>query len=243
MTNIQLYTVDHRYPARTKDGGIVRSLIVDRDCFSPNLTYADMCAQYAVWQGLVLAADANSIVGFQGYRKHLDFRPGATVKGDWVDMTMAEFKAYQEWQKHYAAPNIEFDLRDADILTAPPFDVSYNTNIEEDFKLSASATDWEHMKKTMLRFGDFDFSIKYVVGYCNIVTTVDVFNKWMTLWNMVRAYLERSMFYPCPDPGPRPDIYLPRRMAFLSERIFSIWLASSGLKAQQLPLLVCWEYK
>ena len=238
MKPVHLFTVDHRYPSRTEGGGCVQSLVVGVDCQSPGPSYADMCAQYHIWP----CWPEYQIVGFQGYRKHLDFRPGVTVKGDWVAVTVPEFKEYQAWQKHSGAYNVQLLLKDCDMLTNPPFDVSYNTNIGEDFSLSASAKDWGALVAVMKKYGDFDFGITTVTSYCNLVTTGQVFNRWMEFWWQVVNDMQFKMEESCSDPGPRPDIYLPRRMAFLSERIFSIWLNSAGLKVKPLPLLVCWEY-
>jgi hypothetical protein len=156
-------------------------------------------------------------------------------------MTPNEFHNYQEWQKDHAAHNIRSLLADCDVLTNPPFDVSYNLNIAEDFKRSASIEDWGALEMVMRRHGDFDFTMPTVTSYCVLTATFPVFNKWMRFWWKIVRELE-PLLKPS-NYGPRPDIYLPRRMAFLSERVFSLWLNTSGLKVKPLPLLVCWEYK
>lgn len=237
MTPVHLFTVNHRKPEWDPTGGIVKSLIVGgKGTIEPSL--ADMQAQ--CW-GMTYGP-TYGIVGFQGYRKHLDFRHGAEVKGDWVDMTPKEFRNYQEWQQKYAAHNIRSLLSDCDILTNPPFDVSYNTNIAEDFKVSASTADWGALEYVMKKHGKFDFGITTITSYCVLTTTFPVFNEWMKFWKSIIDDLRSALPAKCFDPGPRPDIYLPRRLAFLSERMFSLWLASAGYKVKPLPLLVCWEY-
>jgi hypothetical protein len=240
MIPVNLFTVDHRKPAWDPTGGIVTSIRLDKvTTLFRGLSFADMEAQYLVWKN----GPTYGIIGFQGYRKHLDFRHGAEVTGDWVSMTPNEFRNYQKWQQDKAAHNIQSLLSDCDILTNPPFDVSYNTNIAEDFKVSASTEDWGALENVMRRYGEFDFTIPTVTSYCVLTTTFPVFNEWMKFWWKIVCELEKVVHLPCRDPGPRPDIYLPRRMAFLSERIFALWLHSSGLKVKPLPLLVCWEYK
>jgi hypothetical protein len=135
-----------------------------------NPTFSDMLAQYHVWRGPPPVA-ADDIVGFQGYRKLLDFRFGREVQGIWVELTPLEFRQYQIWQQDCAEGNIRHYLADSDILTAPPYDVSHNGNIAEDFKQSASASDWDAMEQVMKQHGDFDFKITGVPGFCNLTTT------------------------------------------------------------------------
>ena len=237
MTPVNLFTVNHRKPAWDPAGGIVTSIRLDKvTTLFKGLSFADMEAQYLVWQ----TGPTYGIIGFQGYRKHLDFRHGAEVKGDWVDMTPNEFRNYQTWQHDSAAHNVRSLLSDCDVLTNPPFDVSYNLNIAEDFKRSASIEDWGALETVMRRHGDFDFAMTTVTSYCVLTATFPVFNEWMKFWWKIVRELE-PLLKPS-DYGPRPDIYLPRRLAFLSERIFSLWLNKSGLKVKPLPLLVCWEY-
>ena len=238
MIPVNLFTVGHRKPVWNPTGGIVTNLIVGgKESIEPSL--ADMQGQ--CW--VMAHGPTYGIVGFQGYRKHLDFRHGAEIKGDWVNMTPNEFHNYQEWQKSHAAHNIRSLLADRDILTNPPFDVSYNTNIAEDFKVSASTADWDALEMVMRRHGDFDFKLTTVTSYCVLTTTFPVFNEWMKFWRKVIIDLRIALPAKCVDPGPRPDIYIPRRLAFLSERMFSLWLASSEYTVKPLPLLVCWEYK
>lgn len=248
---VNLYTVDHHDPFCNPDGGIVTTFPVGpRDSLLGTVTFADMVAQYFMWRGKDLVYPPipatpqfkpDDIIGFQGYRKHLDFRLRRDVKGDFVSLDALEFRQYQIWQQDCAGPNIEFLLQDCDILTNPPYSVAHNKGIKEDWCISASATDWAEMERVMKQYGEFDFNIPTVTSYCVFTGTHTVFDEWMTFWWKVVCELVQTLPVPCPDPGPRPDIYLPRRMAFLSERIYSLWLASSRLRTQALPLIVCWE--
>jgi hypothetical protein len=236
---VKLYTVDHHHPPLSPDGGIVSNFPVSAgDSLLGNSTFADMLAQYWQWRHGDLEP---YIIGFQGYRKHLDFRLGREVKGPWVSVTPIEFRQYQLWQQDCAGPNIEYMLKDHDILVAPAFDVSYNVNIAEDFKRSASVADWNELERTMKRYGEFDFAFTGVPGYCNLTTTGAIFNQWMKLWWKVVCDLTLALPETCGDPGPNPPVYMARRMAYLSERLFAIWLHSSGLRVKYLPHLICRE--
>lgn len=244
---VKLYTIDHHQPPCNPDGGIVSNYIVSKgDTLLGTTTFADMVPQYYFWRGCGIDKDwermlSSPIIGFQGYRKHLDFRLNRQLRGDWVSLDPIEFRQYQIWQQDFAVANIEDLLENCDILTNSPYDVTHNNNIAEDFCKSASATDWYELVNVLKRHGITEFDIPTVTSYCVFTGTREAFNKWMTFWWSVVPELLDLLPAECPDPGPRPDIYLPRRMAFLSERIYSLWLHNVGLRTKALPLLVCWE--
>lgn len=244
---VKLYTVDHHYPSCSEDGGIVTTYPVGKgDTLWGSSTFADMVAQYFIWSQpfqyhTFTGVKDDDIIGFQGYRKHLDFRLRREVKGDFVSLDRLEFRQYQIWQQDCAGPNIEHLLSDCDILTNSPYDVTHNGGMRKDFYKSASETDWDIMEHILRKHGITDFDMPTVTSYCVFTGTGKVFDEWMKLWWSVVCELVQILPPNCPDPGPRPDIYLPRRMAFLSERIYSLWLASSGYRTKALPLLVCWE--
>jgi hypothetical protein len=244
VRGISLYTVDHHNPPLTKRDGFVRVFPIDpkTDHLYGEKTFADMIAQFGVWQGI----DDNNIkyddiVGFQGYRKHLDFRLRREVKGDWVSLDPIEFRQYQIWQADHAAQNIAFLLQDCDILTNPPYDVTHNGGLKQDWIKSASIIDWKIMENILRVAGVDDFDIPTVTSYCVFTGTGETFDKWMNFWWPIARALIEELPPTCPDPGPRPDIYLPRRLAFLSERVYSLWLHSRKIRTKPLPLLVCWE--
>ncbi len=238
---VKLYTVDNHIPPCNPDGGIVTNFPVGKDdSLLDNSTFADMVAQYWEWRISAPIHD-DDIIGFQGYRKHLDFRFGREVKGDWVSTDPVLFRYYQIWQQDYAESNIKSMLASTDILTNPPYDVTHNGGIRKDFYVSASETDWDIMEHILRKYGVTNFDLPTVTSYCVFTGTGKVFDEWMKFWWEVVCELTQMLPPNCPDPGPRPDIYLPRRMAFLSERIYSLWLDHSGLRTKALPLLFCQE--
>jgi len=217
----------------------VSTFVVSKgDTILGNDTFADLLAHWMGWRSNM---NDDDIIGFQGYRKHLDFRIPRVIKGDWVDLDRAEFRQYQIWQQDCAEPNIRQLLADCDILTNPPYDVTHNGGIVNDFCISASQTDWEAMVRVLRRHDIKEFDIPTVTSYCVFTGTGKIFHEWMTFWWDVVCELTAMLPITCPDPGSRPDIYLPRRMAFLSERIYSLWLHNRRLRTKALPLLVCWE--
>lgn len=73
----------------------------------------------------------------------------------------------------------------------------------------------------------------------HFVTRAPVFNRFMEWWwpraEEIRARIKSIDVH---DPA-----YLRRPMAYLSERIFSMWLDHSGLSMVEVPLLRCWDAK
>jgi hypothetical protein len=253
VRGINLYTVDHHNPPLTQSEGFVRTIQIGKgDALLGNSTFADMMAQYRVWRGGDCITDRptreifnyvlhGDIIGFQGYRKHLDFRLRRQVRGDWISLDPVEFRQYQIWQADYAAQNIAFLLQDCDVLTNPPYDVTHNGGLKQDWIKSASIIDWKIMEDILRSHGVRDFDIPTVTSYCVFTGTGKIFDQWMNFWHPVACALIEELPQTCPDPGPRPDIYLPRRLAFLSERVYSLWLHSREIRTKPLPLLVCWE--
>jgi hypothetical protein len=73
----------------------------------------------------------------------------------------------------------------------------------------------------------------------HFVTRAPVFNRFMEWWwphaEEIRSRIKSE--------DVRDLAYLARPMAYMSERIFSMWLDHSGLSKAQVPLLTCWEAK
>jgi hypothetical protein len=59
----------------------------------------------------------------------------------------------------------------------------------------------------------------------------------MRFWNRVRLELEPLVLS---EDAVTPE-YRGRAMAFLSERIWSLWLDSTQLRVKEFPLLRCWD--
>jgi Domain of unknown function (DUF4422) len=236
---IDIFTIHHIRENATPSVGVVTSFVVGEDDasgdnISNRTTYADWRAHYFVWRN----KPDLEIVGFQGYRKHINFRDAL---GGWTTVPLPYFREYQSWLRDWDGIGLREILGQYDILVTDPFDISYNLDMTTDFKRSASASDWEAMMSVMRRHGVFDYRLPFITSHSMYVTKAAVFRDWMAFWWSVVSELEPLV--KSPDPGPRPDIYVPRAMAFLSERIFSIWLHSSGLKVKTLPLLTCWDAK
>ena len=237
MTPGWMHTIDFNRPRISPGGGSVTSFVVGEDDqwgkvgWAPGPTYADVRAQYWAWNNLDL-----DIVGFQGYRKHFNFRDDR----DWTSRSaesgapgvpIAEFLEYQEWLRNW--DGIEARMAGYDILVTPRFHLADNDTV--DYCRTRCAADWCSLIEVMCKHGDFNYRLQdlhqnlYVARKC-------AFYQYMRFWNKIVRELE-----PMVNTTNAPDWYKVRPMAVLSERIFNIWLHSSGLKVGIVPLIICWE--
>ena len=225
--------MNYDHPGRTAqpEGGIVRSFVAgvsDRsgDNIADRAGYADARAMYWVWKNLV-----PDVVGFHGYRKHVNFR-GDTA--GWTRVSLPHFRLYQEWLAGWDGSGIRSLLREHDLIVTTPYRFGAGEDMTSDFRRSRSARDWAALQDVM--GGGFDYRLPYVHNMF-FVTSAPLFREYMSFWWGICGKLEPLVTSEdATDPS-----YKARAMAFLSERIFSLWLHRSGLSYVELPLLVCWE--
>lgn len=239
MRHIDLFSVYYRplmqpgivFPPH---GGIVKPLVCDELVGIPERSrYCDFRAYYHVWKYW----QPKGIVGFQGYRKHFNFRDDI---GDytWAISSLAAFKDYQEWLFKWDGKGIVNMLKTYDILCTVPFDVRYNIDMTEDFNRSRSSEDWKALVWVMSKYGDFDFHLPYIDNPF-FITTAPIFKLFMQFWWKIVEELDPLV----KSLDAQHSDYPPRAMAFLSERIFGIWLDAQNLNVGRVPLLICWEAK
>ena len=201
------------------------------DNISGLVTYADMRAPYWIWKN----RDDLDIIGFHGYRKFLDFRNIFAASG-WFDVGIGDFREYQKWLAEYDGEYIRWLLSQYDIIVAHPFDCSYNGDIGQDFRRSRSVADWLIFEDVMPYTSGEYVRTKHIYPM-HFVTRAPVFNRFMEWWwpraEEMRARIKSIDVH--------DHAYLRRPMAYLSERIFSMWLDHSGLSMVEVPLLRCWE--
>jgi hypothetical protein len=193
--------------------------------------YCDMGAPYTVWKHGAIPP----IIGFHGYRKQLNFRDELVHQG-WFDTDLLTFREYQRWLA--AQPGVTFNklLVEHDILVVEPFDCKHNNGMAEDFALTRSENDWEALEAVMNEHGEFNFDTNFIRPM-HFVCRDYVFHRWMRFWDKVRQELEPLILS---EDAVTPE-YPSRAMAFLSERIWSLWLDSTMLRVKEFPLLRCWD--
>jgi len=240
MRKIELYAINYKCPERSQVlyGGISHEFICGQsDRIGDNIahleTYADMRAPYWIWKN----RDDLDIIGFHGYRKFLDFTPPHT-NPTWIEVSLADFHRYQKWLSEYDGESIRWLLSQYDLIVTTPFDCSYNGNIGEDFRRSRSVADWEIFENVM-PYTSMEYIVTKHIYPMHFVTRVPVFNRFMEWW-WPRAEEIRSRIKSI---DVHDAAYAKRPMAYISERIFSMWLDHSGLSIFKVPLLICWEAK
>ena len=241
MRNIELYAINYDHGGRhvfVPFGGISKSFVCGKDDRVgdgiPNLeTYADMRAPYWIWKN----RDDLDIIGFHGYRKFLDFR-NILKAPIWCEVGVGDFRVYQEWLAAYNGEYIQWLLSQYDIIVTSPFDCSYNGNIGEDFRISRSPADWKVFEDVMPYTAGEYYRTRHIYPM-HFVTRAPVFNRFMEWW-WPRAEEIRSRIRSI---DVHDAAYAARPMAYLSERMFSMWFDHSGLSMFKVPLLQCWDAK
>ena len=235
---IELYAINHDVAGYQPSpfGGISKEFICGLDDRSgdgiPDLqTYADMRAPYWIWRN----RDDLDIIGFHGYRKFLDFK--SQRKPYWYDVPLYAFRDYQTWLASYSGRYIQELLAQYDMIVAPAFDCSYNINIAEDFRRSRSPDDWQVFEDVM-PYSRAQCQTPFIRPM-HFVTRAPVFNRFMEWWwphaEQIRARIKSA--------DARDAAYLHRPMAYISERIYSLWLDRSELTFIEMPLMICWGAK
>jgi len=230
---ISIYSINYDNPRREPQpvGGIARSFVAglsdrDGDTIADRDSYADARAMYWVWKNAPL-----DIVGFHGYRKHIDFRGDAT---GWTAVSLPAFRAYQEWLAGWDGADVVSLLRQCDIIVTSPYRCAAGEDMTSDFQRSRSPRDWAALQEVM--GGGFEYRLPYIHNMF-FVTTAPLFRAYMRFWWGVCQRLEPLVTSEdATDPA-----YRARAMAYLSERIFGMWLHRSGLAYVELPLLICWD--
>jgi hypothetical protein len=240
MRKIEIYAIDHVRPRGIRPifGGISKQFICGYDDLhgvgiSSFETYADMRAPYWIWKN----RDDLDIIGFHGYRKFLDFQNLLRVPA-WYEVGIGDFRVYQEWLAKYDGQYIQELLAQHDIIVAPTFNCAYNLDMEIDFRRSRSSHDWD-VFMDLLPPNVRPYVARPYIRPMHFVTRASVFNRFMEWWwplaEAIRVGIESK---DATDPA-----YLHRPMAYLSERMYSLWLDSSGLSMVEVPLLQCWDVK
>lgn len=220
-------------------GGIVREFMVGLDDIGElDPRWCDMAAPYHIWKhkdALEPQWSVPPIIGFHGYRKHINFRDPFATR--WTEVDALGFRTYQEWLiKELTGDKLNLMFRAFDVLTVKPFDCSYNLNMAVDYRISRSAQDWAVFEDVMRAHGNFNFETPFIRPM-HFVAEDHIFFKWMRFFDKVRKDLEPLI----KSEDAHNELYPPRALAFLAERMWSLWLDASGLRIKELPLMICWN--
>lgn len=199
--------------------------------------YADFRVLDAKWR--YHTGPPPAFIGFFGYRKYLGV-PGLPIVNPepahalgWFNLTKENFNYYRDqWAKYDGAPLLPL-LATYDIITAPPFPLGIN--LITDFAQSRSDHDADMLRDTLRDYGWVSSSM-HINAYI-FITRWEVFNRFMEEVEDLR----RDLYAKITAEDSKDKAYTERPMAYIMERLFSLWLEQSGLSATTLPLLHCWE--
>lgn len=242
-TPIVLYSINHK-KGDPIVGGVAKEFVVGEDDEGALLPgYCDMIAPYHIWYKQLVPA----IVGFHGYRKHMNFRDawdnvlrtGPQLAPGWEAAEHNRFLQYQRWLVEWDAREITHDwMQKHDVLTVEPFKLPAGLGMAEDYALSRSALDWGVLEG-ILRQRGFDnaaLDTPYIRPM-HFVMRDHTFCRWMRFWDDIRRELEPAIF----SDDAKSEVAKTRALAFLSERIWSLWLDRAQLRVKTFPLMICWE--
>lgn len=238
---IELYVIDHRGNDDEQiPGKIIASYFHEEHPLGQR--YADYNALYAVWTDEYRIGPPPAIVGFMGYRKYicfgqaLDWEDPNIRQGHapgWYNCSRPVFDYYRGWLAKWDGAEILPMLAQHDIIVTPPFLLG-DLDIIEDFAFSRSNGDaivlddvtHAHSLPTSNQITPYLF-----------ITRWSVFNRIMTELEEIRQDLDPLIL----AADSADEAYKKRPMAYVMERVFSLWLEQSELSTYTLPLLNCWE--
>jgi len=238
MPRIEICVIDHRDHDHQPAGSIIDTWYW-KPGMPPGTEYADYCALWERWEhhNRYPPEDTPEINGFFGYRKYIVFDP---IEGaerahapNWWQCSEEAFDGYRDWLAGWDGAEIKRLLAIYDILQAAPFPLT--CGILNDFAVSRSRNDATTIGQAFLRAG---ISVRRHQIYPYLfITRWSVFDRMMREIEPIRLELHGK----CRGEDSTNEEYKKRPMAYVMERVYSLWLENSGLSIKEMPLLHCWE--
>jgi hypothetical protein len=214
--------------------------------------YSEMRAHYYVWKNMLSGLD---YVGFHHYRRALVFHfvmpekadsPVAIICSDaskyrvelGKTVSLAEYHQYLEWLRGWDKKDIllfQEWVGNFDIIIPRPWAI--NGTLGSQYAGAHSADDWHHLLAILRNHpwlddvhSHLDLELPHLIP-CNIfIMRATLFHDYMEFWYDIVEKLE-TVITPSPDP------YQSRVIAFLSERIYTIYLHHLRLKKPRLKIV------
>lgn len=247
--SILINVIDHRPSDHQPVGEIIRPWLI-RDGQMPNGRYADFCALYHTW---IAWMDSNEdpphdIIGFFGYRKYLadpefmGFYPWKSLEPahapDWWSLSEYEFNEARHSLVHWSGDFIKTWLAQYDILQGAPFPMTEGRSMMRDFQDSRSRKDARRLYAEVELAGWEHLDSNYIYPYL-FITRWPVFDRMMREMEPIRL----ALHWHCAGKDSTNEEYKKRPMAYVLERLYTLWLINSGLSVKHLPIVHCWEKK
>lgn len=237
MPSLQICVIDHRDHDYQPVGRIIRPWLWVPG-LDPGTEYADFCALYEIWKRPGPPPD---IIGFFGYRKYLMPSDNRGIDGirpahapNWYECDRELFDNYRDYLSGHDGSDIKTLLAQYDILQAAPFPL--RVSICEDFATSRSKRDEKLLWDTACAHFAKVHTVHKIYPYL-FITRWSVFDRMMREMEPLRLELHDK----CVGADSANEEYKKRPMAYVMERIYSLWLENSGLSTKEMPLLHCWE--
>jgi len=237
---IRIFVIDHRDADAQRPGEIISPYMI-YGFERPGSEYADFCALYEVWLGYTQLGTPPEIIGFFGYRKYLapipfdhgeDWIKPAHAP-DWYQCSKEDFDEYRQMMAEFDGSDIKRLLAQYDILQAPPFPVD---NLFNDFTRSRSRHDSHLLWDAACAYFANVHPANKIYPYL-FITRWSVFDRMMREMEPLRLELHGHTV----GADSTNEEYIKRPMAYVMERVYSLWLENSGLSIREVPLLHCWE--
>lgn len=252
MPRLEILVIDHYGHTGTPQpvGPIIQRYMVHPE-EAPGERYADYCALYGTWRTWNGRSIPPEMVGFFGYRKYLapipldhteDWLKPAHAP-NWWQCSKEDFDEYRtalaEDRDTYGGACISNEIKrllaQYDILQAAPFPLT-DGDIIQDFIHSRS----RHDAGELMRVGiESKLYLKplYKIHQYHFITRWSVFDRMMREMEIIRKELDLHIT----AEDATDAAYKQRPMAYIMERVYSFWLANSGLSVKEVPVLHCWD--
>lgn len=182
-------------------------------------TFGEMRGHYFVWKNLLIPDLTH--VGFQHYRRWMYFKDFPQN----VDKKISNPEKFREYVN--AANPLPDSLRDYDIISAAQW--QFPDDLGSYYSRAHDAAHWQALLQTIPLFAELAKN-ELCYNVCNIfLLRVGEFDRYMSFWwDVVQAVIPRITI--------SDDKYQHRAIAFLSERIYSLWLKQEKLSRPELKI-------
>jgi hypothetical protein len=156
----------------------------------------------------------------------------------WEEVPTKTFYEYQDWLYKWDGGAIEDFLDKYDMIIPPPFDLTAQGGLTADFFKSRSGQDFLAFAKVVSKYHCVDFNINHVTSHW-FICKWPLFDEFMAVWWKVFRELE-----PCvkSEDATGNTVYVTRALDYLTERFFTLWLASRpDIRSKTFPLMISWD--
>lgn len=203
-------------------------------------SFGEMRCHYWVWRN----DRPETRVVFQHYRRAFLFQPiieansefGALSESAYMHphlqvmgVQQADFCRYLEWLDGDGGAQLAEWLGDVDIVVPRPLVLP--ATLADHYCADHRASDWEMFVDVLASENLNPAPLPYLTALNSFAMSAQLFDEYMELWWRVMSVLRRSICLP------RVGDYQRRSLAFLSERLFTVWLHRLRIERLELRII------